>query len=74
MITFLRKFLLAIPVNFTLMANWTGVSVRGVTERKELRISTITILAIIMVSLFRREDGNQNDYFVLGMRMMATKC
>ena len=53
MIKFLRKFLLAIPVNFTLMANWTGVSVRGVTERKELRISTITILAIIMVSLFR---------------------
>ena len=73
MIKFLRKFLLAIPVNFTLMANWTGVSVRGVTERKELRISTITILAIIMVSLFRSGDGNQYDYFVLG-RMMATQC
>lgn len=73
MIKFLRKFLLAIPVNFTLMANWTGVSVRGVTERKELRISTITILAIIMVSLFRSEDGNHNDYFVLG-RTMATQC
>ena len=58
MIKFLRKFLLAIPVNFTLMANWTGVSVSGVTERKELRISTITILAIIMVSLFRSGDGN----------------
>ena len=73
MIKFLRKFLLAIPVNFTLMANWTGVSVRGVTERKELRISTITILAIIMVSLFRSDYGNQNDYFVL-VRMMVTQC
>ena len=73
MIKILRKFLLAIPVNFTLMANWTGVSVRGVTERKELRISTITILAIIMVSIFRSEAGNQYDYFVLG-RMMATQC
>ena len=73
MVKFLRKFLLAIPVNFTLMANWTGVSVRGVTERKELRISTITILAIIMVSLFRSDYGNQNDYFVL-VRMMVTQC
>ena len=73
MIKILRKFLLAIPVNFTLMANWTGVSVRGVTERKELRISTITILAIIMVSLFRSDYGNQNDYFVL-VRMMVTQC